>query len=63
MELNPVCEKKSTEEFMRRERKPSENESKKKYPESCGWPRDDFWSADANLRLIILQNAGLCVIL
>jgi hypothetical protein len=49
MELNPVCEKTSAEEFMRRKRKPSENESKKEFPESCGWPRVDLWPTDADL--------------
>jgi hypothetical protein len=59
MELNPIREKKPTEEFMRGKRKPSENESKEEYPESSGWPRDDFWSADADLHRVILQNADL----
>jgi hypothetical protein len=59
MELNPICEKKPAEEFMRGKRKPSENESKEEYPESSGWPRDDFWSADADIHRVILQNADL----
>jgi hypothetical protein len=49
-ELNPVCKKKPAEEFMRGKRKPPENESKEEYPASSGWPRDDFWPADADLR-------------
>jgi hypothetical protein len=59
MELNSVCKEESAEEFMQRKRKPTEDESKKEYPESHRWPRDDFWSADANLNGVILQNAGL----
>jgi hypothetical protein len=53
VELNPVCEKESAEEFMWRKRKPAEDESKKEYLESYGWPRDDFWPADANLHGVI----------
>jgi hypothetical protein len=59
VEPNPVCKEESAEEFMWRKRKPAEDESEKEYPESRGWPRDDFWSTNANLHGVILQNAGL----
>jgi hypothetical protein len=59
MELNPVSKEEPVEEWMWRKRKPSEKESKEDYPESCGWPRDDLWPSDVNLRWAVLQNADL----
>jgi hypothetical protein len=59
MELNPVGKKKTTVEFMRREREPAEDKCKKKYLESRGWPRNDFRPADVDFRGVVLQNSCL----
>jgi hypothetical protein len=59
VELNPISKEEPMEEWMRGKRKPSEKESEEDYPESRGWPRDDFWPSNVNLRWVDLQNADL----
>jgi hypothetical protein len=55
--LNPVGEEEPTEERMRGKRKPSEEKSKEKYPEACGWSGNDFGFGDEKFHRIILQDA------
>jgi hypothetical protein len=59
VELNPVCKKKPTEEFVWGKGKPSENEGKEEYPESSRRSRNDLRYANADIRGVILQNADL----
>jgi hypothetical protein len=46
------------EERMRGKRKPSEEESKEKYPEARGWSGNNFGPGDENFRRVILQDAN-----
>jgi hypothetical protein len=40
VKLNPIGEKKTTEERMRRKRKPPEEKCKEEYPKACGVVRE-----------------------
>jgi hypothetical protein len=59
VKLNPVGEKKPTEERMRGKRKPPEEKGEEEYPEVCRWPGNDLGSGEENFRRIILQDADL----
>jgi hypothetical protein len=57
VKLNPICEKKTTEERMRGKRKPLEEKCKEEYSEARGWSRNNFWAGGESLRRIVLQDA------
>jgi hypothetical protein len=63
VKLNPIGKEEPADERMRRKRKSSEEEGEEKYPESCGWSRNDFRPGDLDFYWIILQDADLCVAL
>jgi hypothetical protein len=57
VKLNPICEKKITEERMRGKRKPPEEKCKEEYPEARGWSGNNFRASGESLRRIVLQDA------
>jgi hypothetical protein len=59
MKLNPIGEKKTTEERMRGKRKPPEEKCKEEYPKARGWSGNDLRAGGESLHRIILPNADL----